>query len=222
MLMLAHAFKDSEAKNKDVNAGLFTYPVLMAADILMYNADIVPVGRDQEQHVEIARELAGKFNRAYGEYFKMPQAHIKKEVATLPGTDGTKMSKSKGNYIPLFGTDEEIQKIVMSIKSDSLMPEDKKNPDENNIYNIHKLFLTPEQDAQLRAKFENGGYGYKEAKEECAKDIISFISPMREKYNYYQSNRGEVLEILANGAEAANQKAKAVMSEIRKAVGLDL
>jgi tryptophanyl-tRNA synthetase len=221
MLMLAHAFKDSEAKNKDVNVGLFTYPVLMASDILMYGADIVPVGRDQEQHVEIARELAGKFNRAYSEYFKMPQAYIKKEVATLPGTDGTKMSKSKGNYIPLFGSDEEIVKIVMSIKTDSLMPADKKNPDENNIYNIHKLFLSPEQDAELRAKYENGGYGYKDAKEDCAKAIIDFVSPMREKYNYYQSNRDEVLEILSSGAKSANEKASVTISEIRRITGLD-
>lgn len=222
MLMLAHAFKDSEAKNKDVNAGLFTYPVLMAADILMYNADVVPVGRDQEQHVEIARELAGKFNRAYGEHFKMPQAFIKKEVAIVPGVDGTKMSKSKGNYIPLFGSDEEILKIVMSIKTDSLMPEDKKNPDENNIYNIHKLVLTPEQDTELRAKFENGGYGYKEAKEVCAKDIISFVSPMRENYNYYKSHRDEVLEILSSGAMSANEKAKETMLQIRKMTGLSI
>lgn len=221
MLMLAHAFKDSEAKNKDVNAGLFTYPVLMAADILMYNADIVPVGRDQEQHVEIARELAGKFNRAYGEKFKMPQAFIKKEVAIVPGIDGTKMSKSKNNHIPLFATDEEILKTVMSIKTDSLLPQDKKNPDENNIYNIHKLFLNESEDSELRSKFENGGYGYKEAKENCAKDIIKFVTPMREKYNYYQAHRDEVIEILNSGAAAAKAKSENMMTEIRRSVGLD-
>ncbi len=221
MLMLAHAFKDSEAKNKDVNAGLFTYPVLMAADILMYNADTVPVGRDQEQHVEIARELAGKFNRAYGEYFKMPQAYIKKEVSTVPGVDGTKMSKSKNNHIPLFGSDEEILKAVRSIKTDSMMPEDKKNPDENNIYNIHKLFLSSEQDTELRAKYENGGHGYKDAKEDCARCIIDFVSPMREKYNYYQSHKEEVLEILFQGAKSANEKASMTISKIRKMTGLD-
>ena len=140
MLMLAHAFKDNEAKNKDVNVGLFTYPVLMAADILMYNADIVPVGKDQEQHLEMTREIAGKFNRTYGEVFKMPQSYVVKDVATVPGIDGTKMSKSKNNHIPLFADEEEIRKKVMSIVTDSARPEDKKNPDENAVYNIHKLF----------------------------------------------------------------------------------
>ena len=220
MLMLAHAFKDSEAKNKDVNAGLFTYPVLMAADILMYNANIVPVGKDQAQHVEIAREIAGKFNRTYGEFFTMPQAHIVKEVATVPGVDGTKMSKSKNNYIPLFGTDEEIKKAIMSIVTDSARPEDKKNPDENNIYNIHTLFLNKEDDVVLRKKFEDGGYGYKDAKEACAQVVIDFISPKRERYDYYQSHREEVIAILEEGRKKAEEKAKKTMLEAKKLVGL--
>lgn len=220
MLMLAHSFKDSEAKNKDINAGLFTYPVLMAADILMYNADAVPVGRDQEQHVEIARELAGKYNRAYVETFKMPQAYIKKDVAIVPGVDGMKMSKSKGNTIPLFATDEEILKGVMGIVTDSARPEDKKNPDENNIYQIHKLFLTDEEDAALRARYTDGGLGYKEAKELCAESIINFIAPMRVKYDYYQSNPDEVWEILKTGGEKARTKAKEMMDKIRKDTGL--
>lgn len=220
MLMLAHAFKDSEVKNKDVNAGLFTYPVLMAADILMYNADVVPVGKDQEQHVEIAREVAGKFNRAYEEVFKMPQAYIVKDVATVPGVDGTKMSKSKGNIIALFGTDEEIKKQVMSIVTDSARPEDKKNPDESAIYQIHKLFLNKEEDQQLRKKFEDGGYGYKDAKDACAAAIISFISPMREKYNYYQNHRDEVLQILEDGKNRASLHADEMMDKIKKVTGL--
>lgn len=221
MLMLAHAFKDGEAKNKDINAGLFTYPVLMAADILMYNANIVPVGRDQEQHVEIAREVAGKFNRAYGvELFTMPQAYIKKEVATVPGIDGTKMSKSKNNHIPLFGSDEEIKKRVMSVVTDSARPEDKKNPDEQAIYHIHKLFLNEEEDRALRARFEEGGYGYKEAKEKCAEAIIAYVSPMREKYEYYQSNRDEVYTILENGKQKAKHVSDEMMKEVRKVTGL--
>lgn len=220
MLHLAHAFKDSEAKNKDVNVGLFTYPVLMAADILMYNADIVPVGKDQEQHIEIAREIAGKFNRAYEEVFTMPQAYIVKDLATVPGIDGTKMSKSKNNHIPLFGTDEEIAKRVMSIVTDSARPEDTKNPDENAIYQIHKLFLSKDGDAELRAKFENGGYGYKDAKESCAQAIISFVTPLREKYNYYQSNPSEVNAILEEGAQKAHAKSDTIMSQVRAITGL--
>ncbi len=207
--------------HSDMNAGLFTYPVLMAADILMYNANIVPVGKDQAQHVEIAREIAGKFNRAYGEFFTMPQAYIVKEVATVPGIDGTKMSKSKNNYIPLFGTDEEIRKRVMSIVTDSARPEDKKNPDENNIYNIHKLFLNKEDDEVLRKKFEDGGYGYKDAKEACAQAVIDFISPKREKYDYYQSHPEEVRAILEEGKVKAGEKAKKTMQDVRKIIGLE-
>ncbi len=220
MLMLAHAFKDNEAKNKDINAGLFTYPVLMASDILMYNAHVVPVGKDQEQHIEIAREIAGKFNRAYEEVFTMPHAYIVKDVATIPGIDGTKMSKSKGNTISLFGTDEEIKKQVMSIVTDSARPEDKKNPDESAVYQIHKLFLTKEQDAVLRKKFEDGGYGYKEAKEHCAEAIIAFVSPMREKYNYYRSHPDEVYAVLNAGAQQAESRAKEMMNRVRHVTGL--
>lgn len=220
MLHLAHAFKDSEAKNKDVNVGLFTYPVLMAADILMYNASVVPVGRDQEQHIEIAREIAGKFNRAYEELFVMPQAYIVKDVATVPGIDGTKMSKSKNNHIPLFGTDEEITKRVMSIVTDSARPEDKKNPDENAVYQIHKLFLTQEEDNELRSKFENGGYGYKEAKDACAAAILNFSRPMREKYTYYQDHRDEVFAILTEGELKAMKRSNSMMKNVRSVTGL--
>lgn len=221
MLMLAHSFKDSEAKNKDINSGVFTYPVLMAADILMYNANVVPVGRDQEQHVEITRELAGKFNRAYGvDLFTMPQAYIEKEVATVPGIDGTKMSKSKNNHIPLFGTDEKIKKCVMSIVTDSARPEDKKNPDEQAVYQIHKLFLNEEEDRALRSRFEDGGYGYKEAKEKCAEAIIAYVSPMREKYEYYQSHKDEVYAILAEGKRRAHLRADEMMEKVRTITGL--
>jgi tryptophanyl-tRNA synthetase len=222
MLYLAHAYKDNEAKNKDVNVGLFTYPVLMASDILMYRANLVPVGKDQAQHVEMTREMAGKFNRAYNtEFFTMPQAFIKKEVEIVPGVDGAKMSKSKGNVIPIFGTDEEIKRAVMSIVTDSARPEDKKNPDENNIFNIHKLFLNDEEVLALRAKFEEGGYGYKEAKESCAEAIISFIAPKREKYDYYQSHRDKVFAILEEGKQKAKKRAEETMTEVRKIVGLN-
>lgn len=221
MLQLAHSFKDHIAKNKNVNAGIFDYPVLMASDILIYDGKVVPVGKDQEQHVEIARELAGKYNRAYKGTLKLPQACIKKEVATVPGIDGEKMSKSKNNHIPLFGTPEETKKRIMSIVTDSAKPEDKKNPDTNNIYNIHKLFLSREEDAQLRAKFENGGYGYKEAKEALYETFTKWNAPYQEKYNEFQSRPELVWEILKYGGEKARAKAQAKMRSIRIETGLD-
>ena len=221
MLELAHSYKDKIASGVLTNTGLFTYPVLMAADILIYNAEVVPVGRDQAQHLEMTREIAGKYNRTYGETFKMSQAYIKEDVQTVPGIDGTKMSKSKGNDIPLFGTPEEIKKKVMSIVTDSARPEDKKNPDENNIYKIHKLFLNETEDTLLRAKFENGGYGYKEAKEECLEAILAFTEPMRERYEYYVSNQEEVWEILKAGGLKAREKAETMIKKVRKDSGLD-
>lgn len=228
MLELAHAYKDKQGDDKDkhlVNAGLFTYPVLMAADILMYNAEVVPVGKDQEQHVEIAREIAGKYNRTYGETFKMPQAFIKKEVAIVPGIDGKKMSKSKNNYIPIFAAEEEITKAVMSIVTDSARPEEKKDAENNNVYNIHKLFLNSEEVGMLRKRYEEASsenpFGYAEAKKECAKAVINYFSNMSEKYNYYKNNKAEVEQILAAGALKANQKAKEMMIKIRQDTGLD-
>ncbi len=210
-----------DIKFRAINSGLFTYPVLMASDILMYQANLVPVGKDQAQHVEMTREMAGKFNRAYStDFFTMPQAYIKKEVEIVPGVDGVKMSKSKGNVIPLFGTDEEIKKAVMSIVTDSARPEDKKNADENTIFNIHKLFLNEEETKELKAKFEDGGYGYKEAKENCAGAIISFIAPKREKYDYYQNHRDEVFAILEQGKQKAKKRAEKTMTDVKKIVGL--
>ena len=224
MLELAHSYKDKindEEKRYEINTGLFTYPVLMAADILMYNADVVPVGKDQEQHVEMTREIAGKYNRAWSDTFKMPQEYIKSEVAIVPGVDGGKMSKSKGNVIPLFGTDTEIRSAVMSIVTDSARPEDKKDPDTNNIYSIHKLFLSKAEDSVLRDRFINGGYSYKDAKEALATSIIDFILPMRESYEHYQSHPDEVYEILRVGGEMARAVARETMARVRHDTGLD-
>ena len=230
-LMRAHAYKDHEAKGSEVNVGLFDYPVLMAADILMYHADIVPVGADQKQHIEYARDIAGYYNRAWMEdYFHLPEAMIMEEVATVIGVDGRKMSKSYDNVIPLFGTDEEIKKAVMSIVTDSARPEDKKDPDTNNIFNIHKLFLNKDEIKALRVKFEKAGekgddgeiilYGYKEAKENLFNEIIKFITPKREKYDYYQSHTDEVYEILKRGGEEARSVAQKTMYQVRKDTGL--
>ena len=218
--------KEELSVNK-INAGLSTYPVLMAADILMYQADVVPVGKDQEQHIEMTREMAGKFNRTYTDFFKMPQSYIMPDVAIVPGTDGEKMSKSKGNVIPLFGTDAEIKKAVMSIVTDAKSPSDVVNPDENNIYNIHKLFLNKEDNDDLRnrflkvGKYAGGSYSYKEAKDALCESIIAFVRPMRERYDYYQSHPDEVYDILAKGKIKAQVKARETMSEVRRLVGLD-
>ena len=220
-LMRAHAFKDQEAKNKDVNVGLFDYPVLMAADILIYGGELVPVGQDQKQHIEYARDIAGYFNRQWQELFKLPKDYIAKDVAVVPGTDGEKMSKSKGNVIPLFGTDAEIKKAVMGIVTDSKTPDEKKDPDTNNVYNIHKLFIAKDEDMKLRAKYQDGGLSYKDAKEGLLHAILNFITPMREKYDHYQSNPTEVEAILTEGGKKAKGKAEETMQQVRKAVGLD-
>lgn len=220
-LMRAHAFKDHEAKDKEVNLGLFGYPVLMAADILMYQADVVPVGADQKQHVEYARDIAGFYNRAWNvEQFKLPKDMILESVATIPGVDGAKMSKSKGNVISLFGTDEEVKKAVMGIVTDSARPEDKKNADENNIFNIHKHFLDEGGQASLRAKFENGGYGYKEAKEELLATIMNWREGKKEKFDQLMANPDQIVAILEEGGKKARAKAQLTMSQVREQVGL--
>lgn len=220
-LMRAHAFKDHEAKDKEVNLGLFDYPVLMAADILIYQADVVPVGADQKQHVEYARDIAGFYNRAWSvEQFKLPKDMILESVATIPGVDGAKMSKSKGNVISLFGTDEDVKKAVMGVVTDSARPEDKKNADENNIFNIHKHFLNEDGIAALRAKFENGGYGYKEAKEELLATIMNWRTGKKEKFDDLIAHPGKIQSILEEGGKAARLRAQETMKQVREQVGL--
>lgn len=217
----ATAYKDANQKAKEVNVGLFNYPVLMAADILIQDADIVPVGADQKQHIEYARDIAQKFNNTYGETFKLPEAMIVKEGAIVPGIDGRKMSKSYKNTIPLFGTDEQIKKQVMSIVTDSKLPEESKNPDECNIFSIHKLFLNPEEVKELRKKYENGGVGYRELKESLYETIIKYISPMREKRKIYENNPELVKQILNEGVLEVKSIVKEKMKIIRKNIGVD-
>jgi len=211
-LARAHAFKDKTDKGIEANVGLFDYPILMAADILMYDSEMVPVGKDQKQHVEMAREVAQKFNNTFGETFKIPQEYIKEEVAVVPGTDGQKMSKSYGNTIPLFGTDEEIKKAVMSIVTDS------GSDIPTNVYAIHKLFRT---EAELAAIYEEKKGKYKDLKEVLLADIIAFITPMRERRNELAKNPKLVTQILADGAAKARALAQAKMANVRKKVGLD-
>ncbi len=210
-LMQAHAYKDKVAKGLEANAGLFTYPMLMAADILLYDTDIVPVGADQRQHVEYAREAAAKFNTAFGETFKTPQEKILESVAVVPGTDGKKMSKSYGNTIPLFGTKEEVQKAVMSIVTDSTgaRPE--------NVYNIHRLFKSEEE---LDALYTEHKGKYKALKDALVEDIEAMISPMREKRASLSD--ADVKEILRDGAARAREQAEKKMVDVRQKVGVSI
>jgi tryptophanyl-tRNA synthetase len=215
-LMRAHAYKDAEAKGKEITAGTFMYPVLMAADILLYDANVVPVGSDQQQHVEYARDIAGKFNHQYGEHFVIPKALIQKETGIVPGTDGRKMSKSYGNTIPLFGTDAEITKAVMGIVTDSRERNEVKNPDELVLFQIHKLFNTS---TELRDQYTQG-LGYGDAKKLLAKDIIDFVTPMRERRAQFAADPEKVREILIAGAHKANDIAMKKIFDVYEAVGL--
>jgi tryptophanyl-tRNA synthetase len=208
-----------------INIGILDYPVLMAADILIYGAGdkeiLVPVGADQKQHIEYARDIAGYYNRAYGvELFKEPKEYILESVATLPGIDGQKMSKSYNNHIELFCSDEDLKKRVMSIVTDSSAPDEKKNPDENNIYNIHKHFLTKDEDVLLRAKFEQGGYGYKDAKEDLLKTIMHWREGKKERYDELMNNPSELIRILTQNGAKARAKATSMMNTVRTQVGL--
>ena len=216
-LMRAHAFKDAEAKNKEINVGLFNYPLLMASDILLYDPNFVPVGQDQKQHVEIARDTAEKFNYIYKtEIFSLPNALILENVAVVPGTDGQKMSKSKNNTIPLFASDEEITKAVMSIVTDSQGKDEEKNPDDLVLYQIHKLFNSS---AELRAQYTKG-LGYGDAKKMLIKDIIEFVAPMRERRKKFEDDPKLVEEILLQGAMKANDIAMKKLTDVYEAVGL--
>lgn len=222
-LMRAHAFKDAEAKDKEISVGTFNYPMLMAADILMYDADVVPVGQDQKQHIEYARDTALKFNHVFkSETFTLPEAKIIEDVAVVPGTDGRKMSKSYGNTIPLFATSEEIKKAVMSIPTDSKGVEEPKNPDEDNVFKLHVLFATIEELADIRARYEKGGLGYKESKEILAASIERFIAPLREKRAQLASDTDYVLDILKEGGQRAREKALKKMEDVREVIGVKL
>lgn len=221
-LMRAHAYKDAEAKNREINVGTFNYPMLMAADILLYDAEIVPVGQDQKQHVEYSRDTAQKFNNIFGETFKLPEALIMEDVSIIPGTDGQKMSKSYKNTIPLFGTDEEIKKIVMRIVTDSKEANEPKDPETCNIFALHKLFLNEKEIVTLRDRYTKGEISYKESKEMLFDEIIRYFKTMRERRDRYQKNIKKVKKILANGAKRAQKIADRKMFEIKKIIGVSI
>ncbi|MDD5152445.1 MAG: tryptophan--tRNA ligase [Candidatus Pacebacteria bacterium] len=218
-LMRAHAFKDAEAKNKEVNVGLFDYPILMAADILIYGSDVVPVGQDQKQHVEIARDTAQKFNRIFGNTFKVPEPIILDEVKTVIGTDGRKMSKSYGNGIGLFASDEEIKKAVMSIPTDSKSVNEPKDPTKCNVFAFHEL-LGGKDLPELKKRYLSGTIGYKESKDILVERMKAFIGPMRKRREEIAKDPDAVLKILRDGGEVVRKEAKKMMKEVREKVGL--
>lgn len=219
MLANAHSFKDKSEKLADVNAGLFTYPVLMTADIILYNAEFVPVGKDQRQHVEIARDIATSFNSLYGETFVVPEAKIEEQVMTVPGTDGQKMSKSYGNIIDIFLPDKELRKQVLSIITDSTALEEPKNPDRDNVFAIYNLLASDERKEEMRKKYLAGNYGYGHAKQELFELIINNFAKEREGFNFYMSNPEALDKKLEQGEEKARVIAREVIDRVRKKLG---
>ncbi len=219
MLANAHSFKDKADKLSDVNAGLFTYPVLMTADIILYDANFVPVGKDQRQHLEMARDIASGFNNQYGETFVLPEAKIEEAVMTVPGTDGQKMSKSYGNIIDIFLSDKELRKQIMSIVTDSTPVEAPKNPDTDNVFAIYKLVATPEQTETLKQKYLAGNFGYGHAKQELFELLITKYSKEREAFNFYMSNPKELESKLKVSEEKASAIARSLLAKVRSKLG---
>ncbi len=218
-LTLAHSFKDKADRLEDVNAGLFTYPMLMAADILLYDAEFVPVGKDQLQHLEITRDVASRFNHQMGETFVLPEAISNEDTKIIPGTDGEKMSKSRNNILNLFLDDKALRKQVMSIETDSTPLEEPKNPDTCNVFAIYKLLASPEQLEQMTANYLGGNYGYGHAKQGLFELFVEKFKTEREKYNYYINNLEEVDTLLKAGAEKASAIANGVLKRVREKLG---
>lgn len=220
-LTLAHSFKDKADRLDDVNAGLFSYPMLMAADILLYDAQIVPVGKDQMQHLEITRDVASRFNHLMGETFVIPEAKIQKGTMYIPGTDGGKMSKSANNFITIFLDDKALRKQIMSIETDSTPLESPKNPETCNTFALYKLLANEEQIATMTANYLGGNYGYGHAKQALFELIVKKFKPEREKYNYYINNLAEVDALLKVGAEKATIVANGVLGRVREKLGFE-
>ena len=219
-LTLAHSFKDKADYLADVNAGLFTYPILMAADILLYDAEMVPVGKDQLQHLEITRNVAEKFNHQMGETFVLPQAAIDEEIMLIPGTDGNKMSKSRNNFINIFLPEKQLRKQVMSIETDSTPLEDPKNPDTDNVFALYKLLATPEQIEEMRQNYLNGGYGYGHAKQALYELILEKYADARTKFDELMNDKVTLDAFLENGALKARDVAQKVLKRTRNKLGL--
>ncbi len=218
-LTLATSFKDKADRLEDVNAGLFTYPMLMAADILLYDANIVPVGKDQLQHIEMTRDVAARFHSQLGETFVLPEGKVHEETMYVPGTDGAKMSKSKGNLINLFQSDKKLRKQLMGILSDSTPMEEPKNPETDTTFALYKILASEVQISEMRSNYSGGNYGYGHAKQALYEVILDRFGEAREKYDYYMNHLNEVDEALALGAEKAQKVANEVLERVRSKVG---
>jgi len=218
-LTLAHSFKDKTDHLSDVNAGLFSYPMLMAADILLYDAEIVPVGKDQLQHLEMTRDVAARFNNQQGETFVLPKAQIQKDAQIIPGTDGQKMSKSKNNTINVFLPEKKLRKQIMGIQTDSTPLEDPKDPDTCTVFALYSLLGTEQQISDLRTLYSAGGMGYGHAKQALFELILDSFVEARTKFDYYQNNPAEVAIALTKGAEKAKVIATDVMMRVRSKIG---
>lgn len=218
-LTLAHSFKDKADRLADVNTGLFTYPMLMAADILLYDAEVVPVGKDQLQHLEISRDVANRINNIIGDTLVPPEAKINEETKLIPGIDGEKMSKSRNNVINIFLPDKKLRKQIMAIQTDSTPLEKPKNPDTDNVFALYKLLANEKQIAEMRANYEGGNYGYGHAKQALYELIIDDFADIRAKYNYYMENRHEIDKALSIGADKAREVAQKVLHRIRQKIG---
>ncbi|KOY51308.1 tryptophan--tRNA ligase [Polaribacter dokdonensis] len=218
-LTLAHSFKDKADRLSDVNSGLFTYPMLMAADILLYDAEIVPVGKDQLQHLEMTRDVANRFNNVVGETLVAPKAKIQENTKLVPGIDGEKMSKSRENTINIFLTDKKLRKQIMGIKTDSTPLEEPKDPDTDNVFALYKLLASDAQITEMRANYEGGNYGYGHAKQALYELIIAKFETVRERYHHYMNNQHEIDEALKLGAEKAKVTANEVLQRVRAKIG---
>jgi|TARA_B100001996_G_scaffold311840_1_gene253850 tryptophanyl-tRNA synthetase len=218
-LTLAHSFKDKKDRLDDVNSGLFNYPILMAADILLYDAHVVPVGKDQLQHLEITRNVASRFHNVFGDTFILPQEHLQEETKLIPGTDGEKMSKSKNNIIDIFASEKELIKQIQSIQTDSTELEKPKNWKTCNLFKIYKLLADEDQIKIMKENYEKGGYGYGHGKKELSELILSKYKTEREKFTYYIANPDEVEKILSKGAVKAKITADDVLQRVRKKLG---
>jgi tryptophanyl-tRNA synthetase len=218
-LKLAHSFKDKSDNLKDVNSGLFSYPMLMSADILLYDADIVPVGKDQLQHLEMTRDVASRFNNLMGETFIIPEAKIQNDTKYITGTDGEKMSKSKDNIIDIFVDDKTLRKQIMKIETQSLSIEDPKNPEECNVFKLYKVVASNNEIELLKKRYLKGGVGYGESKELLFEKILNLFSENREKYFELIENKDEVEALLMSGAQKARKQAQKVLKRVRGRIG---
>lgn len=219
-LTLAHSFKDKADRLDDVNAGLFTYPVLMAADILLYDAEVVPVGKDQLQHLEMARDMGSRFNHQMGDVFVLPQAELQEDTKYVPGTDGTKMSKSRGNIINIFLPEKELKKQVMGIETDSKSLEEPKDPEIDKVFALYELIATAEQTEVLRQKYLAGNFGYGHAKNELLSLILTKYAKERELFSYYMNNISELEQKLQEGAEKTRKIAAETLKRVRANLGM--